>query len=38
MYKVYDSQTDIVHTTHNVHVDESSIYSHKTDYDYSDKK
>ena len=34
MYRVYDSQTDIVHVTCNVYIDESSTYSYKADYDY----
>ena len=30
--------TLIVHTTHNVYVDELSTYSYETDYDYIDEK
>ena len=38
MYRVYDLQTDRVHVTHNICVDELSTYSYKTYYDYVDKK
>ena len=38
MYKVYNSWTDIVHVTCNVHVDELSTYSYETNYNYVDEE
>ena len=38
MYRVYDSQTDIVYVSHNIWVDELDIYSCETDYDYADEE